>query len=43
MYVAYTSSIKEGIVPYSGIDTDARWEGFSHTKGWVGYLDTNFI
>lgn len=29
--------MKEGIVPYSGIDTDAKW-GFSHTKGWIfGY------
>ena len=27
----------EGVVPRSGIDTDARW-GFSHTKGWIfGY------
>ena len=35
--VWHTSSMKEGIIPYSGIDTDARW-GFSHTKGWVfGY------
>ena len=35
--VWHTSSIKEGIVPRSGIDTDARW-GFSHTKGWMfGY------
>jgi hypothetical protein len=29
--------MKEGIVPRSGIDTDARW-GFSHTRGWIfGY------
>ena len=31
---------KEGIVPRSGIDTDARWWDYSHTnnKGWVfGY------
>ena len=29
--------MKEGIVPCSGIDTDARW-GYSHTKGWIfGY------
>jgi len=29
--------MKNGIVPRSGIDTDARW-GFSHTKGWIfGY------
>src|SRR5580765_8548301 len=27
----------KGLVPRSGIDTDARW-GFSHTKGWIfGY------
>ena len=27
----------KGIVPRSGIDTDARW-GYSHTKGWIfGY------
>jgi hypothetical protein len=31
--------MKKGIVPHSGIDTDARWWGYSHTKeGWVfGY------
>lgn len=30
-------SMNKGIVPCSGIDTDARW-GFSHTKGWIfGY------
>ena len=35
--VWHTSSMKEGIVPCSGIDTDARW-GYSHTKGWIfGY------
>jgi hypothetical protein len=29
--------MNNGIVPRSGIDTDARW-GFSHTKGWIfGY------
>ena len=33
----HTSSMKKGVVPRSGIDTDARW-GYSHTKGWVfGY------
>lgn len=33
----HKSSMKKGIVPRSGIDTDARW-GFSHTKGWIfGY------
>lgn len=35
--VWHKSSMKEGIIPRSGIDTDARW-GRSHTKGWVfGY------
>ena len=35
--VWHKSSIKEGIVPCKGIDTDARW-GYSHTKDWVfGY------
>jgi Transposase DDE domain len=31
--------MKKGAVPHSGIDTDARWCGYSHTKeGWVfGY------
>ena len=30
--------MKKGVVPCSGIDTDARW-GYSHTKnGWIfGY------
>ncbi len=29
--------MEKGIVPCSGIDTDARW-GYSHTKGWIfGY------
>jgi hypothetical protein len=36
-HVWHKSSMEKGIVPYSGIDTDARW-GFSHTKGWIfGY------
>ncbi len=36
-HVWHKSSIEKGIVPRSGIDTDARW-GYSHTKGWVfGY------
>ena len=36
--VWYASSMKKGIVPCSGIDTDARWWGFSHTRGWIfGY------
>ncbi len=35
--VWHKSSMKKGVVPHSGIDTDARW-GYSHTKGWVfGY------
>jgi hypothetical protein len=35
--VWHKSSMKEGIVPCSGIDTDAKW-GRSHTKGWIfGY------
>jgi Transposase DDE domain len=35
--VWHKSSMKDGIVPYSGIDTDAKW-GFSHTKEWIfGY------
>ncbi len=33
----HKSSMKKGIVPCPGIDTDARW-GYSHTKGWLfGY------
>ena len=36
-HVWHKSSMLKGIVPRSGIDTDARW-GFSHTKGWIfGY------
>ena len=36
-YIWHKSSMNKGIVPRSGIDTDARW-GFSHTRGWVyGY------
>jgi hypothetical protein len=28
----------KGIIPHSGIDTDARWWRFSRTKGWIfGY------
>ena len=35
--VWHRSSMRKGIVPRSGIDTDARW-GFSHTRGWIfGY------
>ncbi len=37
-HVWHKSSMKKGIVPRSGIDTDARWWGHSHTKGWIfGY------
>ena len=33
----HKSSMKKGVVPRSGIDTDARW-GYSRTKGWIfGY------
>ena len=36
-HVWHKSSMNKGIIPRSGIDTDARW-GFSHTKGWIfGY------
>jgi hypothetical protein len=35
--VWHKSSMNKGIVPRSGIDTEAKW-GFSHTKGWIyGY------
>lgn len=36
-HVWHASSMKDGVVPRSGIDTDAKW-GYSHTKGWIfGY------
>ena len=36
-YVQHKPSMEEGVLPRSGIDTDARW-GFSHTKEWIfGY------
>jgi hypothetical protein len=36
-HVWHKSSMKKGIVPRPGIDTDARW-GYSRTKGWIfGY------
>jgi Transposase DDE domain len=36
-YVWHKSSMANGVVPHSGIDTDGMW-GFSHTKGWIfGY------
>jgi Transposase DDE domain len=34
--------MKKGVVPRSGIDTDARWWGYSHTKE-DGFSDTNYI
>lgn len=42
-FVWHKSSIEEGVVPRSGIDTNARW-GFSHTKGWIfGYNKLHLI
>ena len=36
-HVWHKSSMKKGVVPRSGIDTDARW-GYSRTRGWIfGY------
>ena len=36
-HVWHKSSIKQKVVPRSGIDKDAKW-GFSSTKGWIfGY------
>ena len=36
-HVWHKSSMNKGVVPRSGIDTDARW-GYSHTRGWIfGY------
>jgi hypothetical protein len=36
-HIWHKSCISKGIVPRSGIDTDARW-GFSRTRGWIfGY------
>ena len=37
----HKSSMIKGIIPCSGIDTDARW-GFSHTKGLDIWLQTTF-
>jgi hypothetical protein len=35
--VWHKSSIKDGVVPCPGIDTEAKW-GYSHTKEWIfGY------
>ena len=39
--VWHKSSMKKGVIPRSGIDIDARWWGYSYTKGWI--LDTNYI
>ncbi len=33
-HVWHKSSMKKGVVPCSGIDTDAKW-GYSHIKGWI--------
>ena len=38
-HVWHTSSMKKGVVPRSGIDTDARW-GYSHTKGMGLWIQT---
>ncbi len=38
--VWHKSSMEKGMVPYPGIDTDARW-GYSHTQD--GFSDTNYI
>ncbi|MER5174836.1 MAG: transposase, partial [Candidatus Nitrosocosmicus sp.] len=36
--VWHKSSMEKGVVPHSGIDTGARWWGYSHTNGWIfGY------
>jgi len=36
-HVWHKSCISKGVLPRSGIDTDAKW-GFSHTRGWIfGY------
>ena len=40
--VWHKSSMKKGIVPCPGIDTDARWWGYSHTTK-DGFSDTNYI
>ena len=34
-HIWHKSSMKKGVVPRSGIDTDARWWGYSRTKGWI--------
>ena len=25
------------------MDTDTRWWGYSHRKGWAGYMDINYM
>ena len=40
--VWHKSSMEKGEVPRPGIDTGARWWGYSHTKK-DGFLDTNYI
>jgi hypothetical protein len=35
--------MKERIVPRSGIDTNGRWWGYNHTKGWVFGYKLHFI
>ena len=34
--------MKKGVIPRSGIDTDARWWGYSR-KRKDGFLDINYI
>ena len=37
-YVWHKSSMTNGVIPQSGIDTEARWLRFGHTNGWIfGY------
>ena len=31
-------SLKKGIAPRPGIDTDVRWWGYIHTTGWVFWI-----
>ncbi|MER5176277.1 MAG: hypothetical protein ABJB76_02410 [Candidatus Nitrosocosmicus sp.] len=35
--VWHKSSMKKGVIPRSSIDTNARWWGYSHTKGWMDF------
>ena len=41
--VWHKSSMKEGVVPRSGVDTDARWWWGVAVVPKGGYLDTNCI